>query len=311
VAIAIALVLPVTLPYWANRTTVGERGADEVLFYSATGHDYVTAYRRSAVYGTRLWDSNNGELKLFPGTLPVVLGAAALLPPAGPLVAPAAAALAVSVDASLGLHGTIYKGLFDFFPPFRAFRAPARFRAIAGLYLALLTGFAIAALARRIEAVWKTRMVLSALGVMLLLDVHPALELQPLWDHAPEIYQRIPEAHAVLADLPLPWDRDPFWHDPVYMYFSTFHWHPIVNGNSGFQPPWYDKLGALSREFPADETLDAYRRLGTQYFVLHEGYYGTQKLRRVVSDVEAQPRLQLVGSSTWEEGECRLYRLLR
>ncbi len=311
VAVATAVCLPVTLPYWANRTTVGERGADEVRTYSATGHDYVTAYRQSAVYGTRLWGSNNGERKLFPGTLPIVLGAAALLPPAGPLVAPAAAALAVSVDASLGLHGTIYTVLFDSFPAFRGFRAPARFRGVAGLYLALLTGVAIAGLARRIDAVWATRVVVTVLGVLLLIDVHPALELQPLWDHAPGIYQLIPDRRAVLADLPLPWDRDPFWHDPVYMYFSTFHWHPIVNGSSGFTAPWYDQLGALSRDFPADQTLDAYRRLGTEYFVLHEGYYGTRTFRRVVSDIETQPRLQFVETATWEEGECRLYRLLR
>jgi hypothetical protein len=145
----------------------------------------------------------------------------------------------------------------------------------------------------------------------LLIDVHPALELQPLWDHPPGIYQLIPDRRAVLADLPLPWDGDPFWHDPVYMYFSTFHWHPIVNGSSGFMPAWYDQLGALSRDFPSDGTLDAYRRLGTDYFVLHEGYYGTQKFGRVVSDIEAQPRLQFVETATWEEGECRLYRLLR
>jgi hypothetical protein len=311
VAVAAAVYLPVTLPYWANRTTVGERGTDEVRTYSATGHDYVTAYRQSAVYGTRLWDSNNGERKLFPGTLPIVLGAAALLPPAGPLVAPAAAALAVNVDASLGLHGTIYTVLFNSFPAFRGFRAPARFRGVAGLYLALLTGVATAALARRIDGVWATRVVLTVLGVLLLVDVHPALELQPLWDHAPGIYQLITDRRAVLADLPLPWDRDPFWHDPVYMYFSTFHWHPIVNGSSGFTAPWYDQLGALSREFPADQTLDAYRRLGTEYFVLHEGYYGTRTFRRVVSDIEAQPRLQFVDTVTWEEGECRLYRLLQ
>ena len=175
----------------------------------------------------------------------------------------------------------------------------------------MLTGVGIAALARRIETAWATRVMLSVLGVLLLIDVHPALELQPLWDHPPGIYQLIPDRRAVLADLPLPWDRDPFWHDPVYMYFSTFHWHPIVNGSSGFTAPWYDQLGALSREFPADEALDAYRRLGTEYFVLHEGYYGTQKFRRVVSDIEAQPRLQFVETATWEEGECRLYRLLR
>ena len=83
-----------------------------------------------------------------------------------------------------------------------------------------------------------------------------------------------------------------------------------MNGSSGFAPPWYDALGMISRRFPSDEALDAYRRLGTEYFVLHEGYY-RQTFNAVVSAAAAQPRLQFVATNTWEEGECRLYRLLR
>ncbi|HEV2986577.1 MAG TPA: hypothetical protein VGX46_19415 [Vicinamibacterales bacterium] len=310
-AIAASIALPIMRPYRANRATVGERRIDDVREYSATAADYFTANRRSAVYGAWLGEAHHGERQLFPGIVPVMLAAASLLPPASPVVVPAAVALAVSVDASFGLHGSIYTGLYNWVPPFRGFRAPARFRMIAGMYLALLTGLAVAALARRLGRIWPTRVALVGLGILLLVELHPALELQPLWNRPPGIYQLIPDQRAVLADLPLPWDRDPFWHDPVYMYFSTFHWHPIVNGSSGFRPAWYDQLGAISRDFPSDQTLDAYRRLGTEYFVLHEGYYHTTTFRRVVSDIEAQRRLQFVATVTWDEGECRLYRLLR
>jgi hypothetical protein len=144
-----------------------------------------------------------------------------------------------------------------------------------------------------------------------LIDAHPILALQPVWDHPPGIYRSIPEARAVVADLPIPWDRDPFWHDPVFMYFSTFHWHPLVNGASGFAPAWYDQLGQISRDYPSNETLDVYRRLGVEYIVLHEGYYGARTFQRVIRDSANQPRLQLVAVDTWDEGECRLYRLLR
>jgi hypothetical protein len=196
-------------------------------------------------------------------------------------------------------------------PPFRGFRVPARFRAIAGVYLALLAGLGAVAIAGRIRSVWPRRAALWALGIGVLVDVHPTLELQPLWNHAPGIYKYVPDQRSVLADLPLPWGQDPFWHDPVYMYFSTFHWHPIVNGSSGFYPPWYDPLGAIAREFPSDATLDAFQKLGTEYFVLHEGFYHTPKFRRVIADVGLQPRLEFVATSSWEEGECRLYRLRR
>jgi hypothetical protein len=309
VLIAVAAAGLVTIPYRANRATVGERHADEIRAYSATGRDYLTASARSAVYGTRLYERENAERELFPGTLPIVLGAASLLPPIGPAVLPTAITLAASVDASLGLHGTVYAWL-DTLPPFRGFRVPARFRAVAGLYLALLAGLGVAGVMRRIGSPWPRRVTLLGIGIALLVDVHPTLGLQPLWNHAPGIYSLVPNRQAVLADLPLPGDSDLFWHDPVYMYFSTFHWHPLINGASGFVPAWYSPLAAIGREFPSNQTLDAFRALGTEYFVLHEGYYH-DTFKRVVADAEAQPRLQFVATSSWEEGECRLYRLLR
>jgi hypothetical protein len=310
-AVAGAAAVPLTRPYVANRQAVGVRGEGEVRAYSATPHDYITAYRRSAVYGLRLWDQNDAERKLFPGTLPLIAGAAALVPPVAPLAVPSVVALAATIDLSFGLNGRLYTWLYRGVPAFRAFRVPARFRAVGGLYLALLAGLAAAAFARRFgDAPW-TRAALCAAGVLILVDVHPSLELQPVWAHGPRIYDRIPDPHAVVANLPLPWDRDPFWRDPVFMYFSTFNWHPMVNGSSGFAPPWYEPLGAISREFPADVALDAYKRLGTDYFVLHQGFYGNQIYNRVVAQSAAQPRLQLVAVETWEEGECRLYRLVR
>jgi hypothetical protein len=67
----------------------------------------------------------------------------------------------------------------------------------------------------------------------------------------------------------------------------------------------------FARKFPTDATLDAFRKLGTEYFVRHEGYYRTQKFNRVVAHVERQPRVECVATSSWEEGECRLYRFRR
>jgi hypothetical protein len=302
--------LSISRPYVEVRKVVGERSRGETLAYSATSRDYLTAPGSSDLYGTALWDANDGERKLFPGTVPAVLAATAVM--AGhPLVVPAVASLLASVDASLGLNGTLYSWLYDDLPPFRAFRVPARFREIVGLYLAFLAGLGVARMTRRIRSVSRQRAVLAVTALLLLVDLHETVTLLPLWDHAPGIYNYVPEPNATVADLPLPTAQDPFWHDPVFMYFSTFHWHPLINGNSGFTPSWYGALGAVSREFPSDTTLDAYERLGTDYFVLHEGYYGPAQFRRVVADVDAQPRLVFVATITWEEGECRLYRFVK
>ena len=169
----------------------------------------MTVYPQSPVYGYRLWGANDGERKLFPGTVPILLGATALAPPFGPLVAPAVATLALTIDASLGLHGISYTVLYEFLPPFKAFRVPARFRAVEMLFLALLVGLGTASAARRIARPWLARVALVTASALLLVDVHPALDLQPVWDHAPGIYRHIPDPHAVVADLPLPTSQDP------------------------------------------------------------------------------------------------------
>ena len=303
VLIAAVVAVSVTIPYRANRSKVGERSQDEIRAYSATPRHYLTSSRLSVEYGTALYERQNGELELFPGTVPAVIGAAALVPPFGPLALPTAMGLVASIDASLGLHGTLYTWLNEL-PPFRGFRVPARFRAVAGLYLALLAGMGVGRLTRLIRSDRPRRVTVWAIAIAVLIDVHPSLELQPLWTHAPDVYARAPD-HAVLADLPMPGNGD-----PVYVYLSTFHWHPIVNGASGFEPRWYASLVSASREFPADAALDAFSKLGAKYFVLHEGYY-RNSFPRVVAAAEAQPRLQFVATSTWEEGECRLYRLVR
>ena len=66
-AIATAISIPIARPYLANRATLGERRPDEVREYSATGRDYLTVNRRSAVYGSWLGEAHHGERQLFPG----------------------------------------------------------------------------------------------------------------------------------------------------------------------------------------------------------------------------------------------------
>jgi hypothetical protein len=297
-----------TAPNWIGRSAVGERQDREIQTFSAFPRDYLTASRRSAVYRMRLHEREEGERELFPGFVTPLLGAAALIPPIGPVVVPALVAVAVSVDASFGVNGFVYPWL-ERVPGFRAFRVPARFRAIAGLYLAILAGLTAARLSAWISSAALRRTALTVLACALVVDVYPSFELQPVWKHPPGIYDRIPDG-AVMADMPLAGEADPQWHATMSEYFSTFHWHPTTNGYSGFAPAWYAPLAAVGASFPSDQALDAFHAVGTEYFVLHEGFYHGASTR-VIADADAQPRLQLVATATWEEGQSRLYRLLR
>src|SRR6185503_7517650 len=104
-----------------------------------------------------------------------------------PLVLPTVLGLAASVEASFGLRGFLYSGLIKL-APFRGFRVPARFRAVAGLYLALLAGMGVVRLMRFIPVPGPRRAAVWAMAIAVLLDVRPSLELRPLWTHAPPVY---------------------------------------------------------------------------------------------------------------------------
>jgi hypothetical protein len=54
-----------------------------------------------------------------------------------------------------------------------------------------------------------------------------------------------------------------------YLYYSTVHWRPIVNGFGRAEPPSHADVVETVREFP--RSIPAMRDLGIQYVVVHAG----------------------------------------
>jgi hypothetical protein len=298
--------LAVCWAYWGVQTTTGARSDEEIRAFSGRARDYLTPSRRSVAYGPRLLERQNGERELFPGVVPTAFAISSVMLPAHAVVVPAVAGLVLSVDASLGLNGATYRVLASL-SPFRAFRVPARFRGVVGFYLALLAGIGMAGVLARLRRSWATWLFGVALTPLLIVDFMPRLELQDTWTRVPSVYGSLPRG-AVVANLPSGDDTN--WNDPIYMLWSTEAWPRLAGGYSGFEPPWYSALRRAAAEFPADATLDAYHRRGTQYFVLHSALYRSQ-YARVISEAEAQPRLRPVATYSWDEGEARVFQLLR
>ena len=57
--------------------------------------------------------------------------------------------LLLALDVSLGFNGLIYRGLYDYFLPFKALRVPARMGLMVGFSLAVLAGYGAARIAER------------------------------------------------------------------------------------------------------------------------------------------------------------------
>ncbi len=87
------------------------------------------------------------------------------------------------------------------------------------------------------------------------------------------IYDTLPQNTTnVLLELPLV--RPDIAIEPLYMYFSTFHWSTLVNGYSGFSPPSYERLHNSLEHFPDSTALAELRRRDVTHIVIHGALYG-------------------------------------
>jgi len=302
------LIAPVASKYIANRSMMGDRDIDTVRYYSAEGHDYLKAHFRSYVY--QGWGHDGQpERQLFPRIAPVVLALTGAWPPLSAARIGYAAALAVAFDGSLGVNGTIFPWLREHIPGYAGLRVPARFSILVGLSLAILAGYGAARLAGTGA---RAHAVTAAIAVLVLAEAIPNITLERVWPAAPGIYAAIgDDPDAVLAEFPMPANDDVTWTDTRYLYFSTFHWHKMVNGNSGFSPPSYREMLKRERDFPSREAVDYLRERGVAYIALHGAFTNPTRYRHTAELLEARGDLELVAVSPWEGSESRLYRFRR
>ena len=288
---------------------VGDRGASAVQFYSAEGPDYLKPHFRSLVYGNRS-EGGHPERQLFPRIMPVALSAAALWPPLSVARIAYTLALVTAVDGSFGLNGAYYPLLYSSVAPYRGLRVPARFSILVGLTLSVLAGYGAA---RMLERWPRRRALVTAVTIgLLMIEAMPRMPLERVWRTPPPIYASIAnEPSAVIAEFPMPTVPLAYYFDTRYLYFSTFHWHPIVNGNSGYFPKSYEEMIERERDFPSAAAIDYLRSRGVDYFTVHGAFLEPEKFDGIVASLAEHPGVTLVVAAPWEGSESRMYRLRR
>ena len=300
------------VPYQRARQVVGERSDLEVQAHSATLASYAVAPPSSRVWGWSASDDDY-ERRLFPGLLASSLAVSALATPAAPWTLALAVTTALATEASTGLNGVTYPVLRLLAPPYRGLRVPARFGAVTLLGVALLTALGCANLARacgnwpgaRLAAV----LVLVAVGI----ESAAAVPTRRLPHDAPPVYAllaALPPTVIVHAPLPLP-EMLP-GPEANYQYFSQYHRHALINGNSGFYPPAYLQLLERLRGLPDDHAMAALHETAAEYLLVHEQYYPTREdFGHVVAALEARRDVTPVATSRDDGGVVRVYRLVR
>lgn len=150
-------------------------------------------------------------------------------------------------------------------------RAPARFAVLVTLGVAGLAAIGASAILRR-RGPW-TMVLCAAVPVMLgewFVVGFPGGKPQPFAVPAIYLTPEIRDARS-LVSLPDYRERPEWYRNSDYLYYSTAHWRPIVNGAGRAEPPGHADLVEIARRFPA--TARDLRELGVQYVVVHADRY--------------------------------------
>lgn len=305
--VAALLAQPLVRPFVEAAPLKGDRSIEEIKSYSAAPFDYLRTHVRSATWRDRM-PPPAAERALFPGLAPLVLATIGVAPPFSAIRIVYAAGLLVCYDASLGFGGWVYPSLHKWLAPVRGLRVPARFGILVGLTLAILAGFGARRVLQRCRRKTAGWLAVAGMATVILIDAWPALALVPVWKAPPPIYGFLPaNQDVVLAEFPVL--DDPVLNMP-FMYFSLWHWRPMVNGYSGFLPVLYLRLIPDFVEFPRGNSPAVLRRLGVTHVIINCGLrYAPCEETRTLMRQSAD--LRIVREERWEDEQVELFELVR
>jgi len=141
----------------------------------------------------------------------------------------------------------------------------------------------------------------AAVSLAVVLEVMP-LDIGPTFSVVPPP----PPLASWLAAAPrgvvleLPWSREA----SDYLYWSTVHWQPMVNGFGAFVPPGNAELGRLGKRFPEESVVSVLRGVGVRYVVVHAEWL-THSSRILLFRTPLPQGVRHVADS--ERGDARIY----
>jgi hypothetical protein len=308
--VSAAILVPYMRPYVVARQAVGERSQDEAQLYSAGPSHYLAPAPGSVLYAPLAERFGRDEKRLFPGFVALALAALALWPPWSRLRVAFGLALLLAVDLSFGPSGLTFDWLRDYVLAFRGLRAPARAGAVTLLFVAALAGLGWARLQARLSGRRGRWLSAGALALMLLEYAAAPLSLVAAPLRTPDVYAWLAaQPHGAVAEYPWPDGHRFPGHDPVFAYFSTMHWKPLVNGYSGNVPDAYVSLLRDIQSFPGEDALGRLRRAGVRYVIVHEHLTGSERYRAIAGALDARSDVRAHGPFGPAGHASRVYEL--
>ena len=229
----------------------------------------------------------------------------ARFPLAGFFITAAFAAFWLSLGPQPGLFGTgstvsLYTLMSSFWPGMDAIRVSSRYAALFLIFFAVLAGMGAAYVERVGRSLGRVIVLMLAVALIVANMRRPFpinQELQPIYLNRPAAYLRpapqpplvyrylasLPES-VVIAELPF----DDLWYNTRYLYFSTFHWHRMVNGFTSFYPPAaQDRQRWLINPLRTpEESWLTLRNAGATHVVLHSDAWDAETARALMEYFE-------------------------
>jgi hypothetical protein len=265
--VALAALLPFVLPYVQarNEQHVFVRTLRDVASYSARWTDYL------ATGGTIHHSTWSGRFfrgdGLFPGVTALVLTVVAIGSGVAFVDRRARMALGFGVVClclSFGPAFPLYAYLYEVFPPMAGLRAAVRFGQMVLIAVAILAGFGLTAVLRRV----RPRLVLP-IALIFLLGAHAEAIRAPFRFEALDEFRGIPRIFKAVAS-PDPdvvvifpfYPPERLFMNARYMLVSTAFWKPMLNGYSGYMPTRYIEHTQNLGGFPDERSIEYLKRLG-------------------------------------------------
>jgi len=284
-----------SLPYMKARAQLGDRPMGDVAVYSATPADFLSAPSSSLLYG---WTDGMGanERHLFPGILATILVIVSLWPPVDRVRLVHTGALGFALLLTLGLNAPLYGLLYDWVLPFRGLRVPARADILVLLGMSVLAGFGLTRIVRSIDRARAARATATAAIALMSVECLARPALIPA-EPAPSPWyawlRTVPDAVVFEWPVTVPW-RLYDMVDVRYMYRSTHHWRPLLNGYSGYYPDSYVKLLYDMRSFPYTQALVELERRGATIIILHDVNGSRPSYDAALERLARDPRVRVI-----------------
>jgi hypothetical protein len=292
--------------------TLGERLESDIYLYSATLTNYLATTSANVVHGGWSAPFGQSERFLFPGVLTIVLAGLGLYAIDRKRVTLITVG-AIGFMLSLGLNTPFYQLLRALVLPYRGLRAPARASILVFMALAALGAYGWVRLVRGRSKSWTT-VATIVMAAALLIEFRTTMDRWLTVPSEPaDVYRWLAaQPRSVIAEVPFARaDELHLIHDGLYMFNSTWHWQPIVNGYSGFFPKSFIELAKETESFPDDQSIDYLKTREVDFIVIHGSLMTPAQFGAMTATLLARPDIEAMAQFPQQMGADMVVRLRR